>query len=474
MRCYSHLSFTSRARWALPFVLTMIVAHLAFVAQPARAQDGLCKGKDECKRADAVGRPMENGKYLARCAGRFPDFLVPRANIPKNYDGPSFSLAQDYPAEPPAGGDLPWADIDFKASDAEADKYLYALRDYAFEGMIEAGFVPAKNPKRAWYHVPLMNFHNGREFVHGLTKERPLSPGELGLKNEVENYAIGFYNDIGAYTIGQIWKETNNPDVLASKFKEGTMVFKILFSTARPEDFENPESYILEDAPQWMVAVGPQWMFGVGPEKLTPVRLLQMDVAVRDDRAEKTGWVFGTLAFDKDADDPVTWNRMRPVGLMWGDDPGYTPENQKAGDSLKESFISDEIPAYAKDHLGWAGRVNGPVDNPSSSCMSCHGTAQYPVSASMLPDSSCKSDDQKLHWFRNISPDTPFGGVDRKNCKPTEGPEKFLTLDFSLQVQVALQSLLDYNNVNTCSPALSAAKVAVGRGAPPLMPRIER
>jgi hypothetical protein len=36
-------------------------------------------------------------------------------------------------------------------------------------------------------------------------------------------------------------------------------------------------------------------------------------------------------------------------------------------------------------HLGWLGRLNGPVDNPQSACLSCHGTAQSPVVSPMVP-----------------------------------------------------------------------------------------
>ena len=44
--------------------------------------------------------------------------------------------------------------------------------------------------------------------------------------------------------------------------------------------------------------------------------------------------------------------------------------------AYRETLISGKAPGYARNHLGWLGRVNGPVDNPASSCLSCHGTAQ--------------------------------------------------------------------------------------------------
>jgi hypothetical protein len=440
---------------------------LGLVATADAADDLPCSEDATCYRSDQNGNRVEDGDYLAQCTGRFPDFMVPVANIPGDYLGPYFKLAQDFPAESATATDLPWADIDFKAGTEGANAYLYALRDYSYEGMIDVDFQPARNEVRRWYHVPLMNFRNGREMVHGLTKERPLGPGELGLVNKVDNYAVGFYNEIGARAIGAVFAETNKPDIAASQFPAGSMVFKILFTTAQPDDFEDPDNYLLKDAPEWRVAVG-------GGE-LTSVRLLQMDVAVRDDRVEETGWVFGTFAFDKDAKDPDQWNRMRPVGLAWGDDPGYTPADQQAGKPLTQGIVSDEIPAYAKGHLGWAGRVNGPVDNPRSSCMSCHGTAQYPIVADLLPSKSCATDEQKLQWFRNHDGQTPFGGIHPETCEPFDPEQPLASLDFSLQVQVALQNLLDYPRVNTCTPPETGSVIlSVDRGNLPEFPEIQR
>ncbi len=91
---------------------------------------------------------------------------------------------------------------------------------------------------------------------------------------------------------------------------------------------------------------------------------------MRDDRAGSTGWYFSTLAYDKSIVGTSPWLKMVPVGLMCGNDP--------AGPPLTMSWINPTAPAYAKAHVGVDGRLNGPVDNPASACMSCHGTAQAP------------------------------------------------------------------------------------------------
>jgi hypothetical protein len=179
--------------------------------------------------------------------------------------------------------------------------------------------------------MPLMNFGpRRREAIHGLTSERVVVGPELGVKDHVaiHNYAIGFYNAAGAYTIGQVWK-TASPDLSKSQFAQGAMSFKILFSDGTANDFQGPD--ILAGAPQWTIATA---------SGLTQVRLLQMDVAAADARSP-TGWVFGTFAFDSSAGDASPWRRLRPVGLSWGNDFGFAPADQQAGRKLTETPISD-------------------------------------------------------------------------------------------------------------------------------------
>lgn len=57
-------------------------------------------------------------------------------------------------------------------------------------------------------------------------------------------------------------------------------------------------------------------------------------------------------------------------------------------------------------HYGWAERLNGPVDNPVSSCLSGHSTARWPI-VSLTPPTNA-TDTQRLVWFRNIKAGEPF------------------------------------------------------------------
>lgn len=419
----------------------------------AFSADG-CAAGTRCLPVDTHGKPApEPAPFVAQCTGKFPDFITPSKYLKGPYKGPWFLLSQDYPVTAPAD-QYPWLKIGFD----KVDDYLYALENYAFEGMIDADFRPEANKKRPWFHMPLMNDGpNRREPVRGLTEERPIDGPELGVKTgtTIHNYAIGFYNAAGSTTIAKTWK-TSAPDISDVQFPEGTMAFKILFSAATANDFSSASSDPMTGAPEFKIMTA---------SGLITVRLLQMDVAATDKRSP-TGWVYGTFAFQKTATDPISWKRLRPVGMSWGNDPGYTPANEAANEPLKESGISPQIPLFAKKHLGWAGRPNGPVDNPASGCLSCHGTAEFPAAAPLGPFSSkCSTDALKSYWFRDFPGSQTFGAVDA-NCKPTPPAAPLKTLDFSLQMKVAVQSVLQFGAVNSCDPPAPAAMSAAVRANP--------
>ena len=81
--------------------------------------------------------------------------------------------------------------------------------------------------------------------------------------------------------------------------------------------------------------------------------------------------------------------------------------------------------------LGWNGRLNGPVDNPQSSCMSCHMTAEYPALSAMSPLFTAKpppvGSKDWMRWFQNEKCAVPFDA-------------KAKSSDFSLQLAISLQN----------------------------------
>ena len=118
--------------------------------------------------------------------------------------------------------------------------------------------------------------------------------------------------------------------------------------------------------------------------KPSSVRLIQMDIAARDERAP-IGWIFGTFMYDgtgvrvRTRDHPVgspliddqdqqyrsRWDGLIPVGLMWGNDPELTQEEFEKGKKPVESWINPDAD-YIRIKLGgtrpfwgWNGRLNG-------------------------------------------------------------------------------------------------------------------
>ncbi len=433
----SHAGNVMGRNWCLAAAVHIFAAVIFLHANSAYAASGCAPGS-RCLSVSAKGeRVSDPGPFTAQCSGKFPDFVTALTMLPTG--GPRFKLSQSYPSTFPPD-DAPWLSINFADGVNGANSFLYALRDYAFEGMIDADFRPELNRSRAWFHVPLMNFGPGaREPLRGLTSERQVTGPELGVKPGVtiHNYAIGFYNTAGAVTFGQVWK-TGFPNVSKAQFPQGVMTFKILFSDATADDFQGPD--ILAGAPEWTIATAAGTRI---------VRLMQMDVAAVDAQSPM-GWVFGTFAYDSSASDSSPWFRLRPVGLSWGNDFGFTPADQQAGKKLTETTISDKAPAYAKAHLGWAGRANGPVDNPISGCLSCHSTAQDPV-APITFDNACATDAQKMLWFRDLRGNQAFGAVDASCTPVSPTPAPLASLEFSLQLSVAVQNVHQFGVANPCA-----------------------
>jgi hypothetical protein len=422
-----------------------------------------CPTGAQCKRVDVNGRPLATGNYTAQCTGIFPDFID---RVDENHSGRRFRLRQDYPTKLPPNELLPWLAHDFKTA-AGADAYMMAVRAYIYEGMREADWWLEDNKLRNWYHVPWMTTgRHPREFLRGLTDERPLTGPELGIKPgvTVQNWAVGFYNSIGAFAIGRIWNDPNNPNPAAGQVPEGTVVAKVLFTAARPQDFSGADP--VAGAPTWRANIFNRQL--ASGKEILSVRLMQMDIAIRDKRAGVTGWVFGTFAYDATAKGADPWDRMMPVGLMWGNDPALSDSAYQQGSRARETIVSKLAPSYAVNHLGRSGRMNGPIDNPVSACMSCHATAQTEVVAPMTPMTSCK-DKQILHWFRNLPGTEAFGAVDRNTCEPVamDPARRPVALDYSLQFAVAIGNQRSGAQVNPCvsdvASVLKSASERVGR-----------
>jgi hypothetical protein len=148
-----------------------------------------------------------------------------------------------------------------------------------------------------------------------------------------------------------------------------------------------------------------------------------MDLAVRDKRADDTtGWIFATYAYDGSRGGAGWWERMVAVGIMWGNDPRLDQAAFNAGARVTESWINPDL--RTPQHLGFLGRLNGPVDNPRSSCLSCHMTAQVPVRSPMMPPNDSGF---PMRWFENMPAGNSFD-------------QRSIGTDYNLQISSGIQS----------------------------------
>lgn len=350
-----------------------------------------------------------------------------------HWSGPVFRLKQNYPATEPSPEAYPWKKYDFRSQWRE---YLESVLLYCLEGNVEVDWAVEKNRIRSWYHVPWLHWGlYGREFVHGLTMERHSRPEELARTQTsiFQNWAVSVYNAPGGYTIGRVWRDPDHPDPGAARFPEGSVSVKVLFTQATPDQVP-----YVKGSKEWQAFIYEGHVVNTNPlatRTIQTVRLLQIDVAVRDSRADATtGWVFGAFVYDGDAPGRTPWERMVPVGLMWGNDPDVTMAMIRNGAKLEETRINTSR-GVPFQHLGWGGRLSGPVDNPISSCLSCHSTAQWKAVASFSPPRSVVPDSpQWMQWFRNLKPMDPF----------TPGEQ---SLDYSLQLASGFRNFHEWQSM---------------------------
>lgn len=382
---------------------------------------------------------------VAPCPAETKPFPSYNTDFPPNerWCDKVFQLSQNYAEASSLPDAQPWKQIVLRREDFK-DKwkeYLFAVLKYAYEGNIEKDWVVQENKSRKWFHAPWMHSGTtGREFMHGLTMERSSCISELTEGKPcsddnvpIQNWAVSVYNEPGGSYIRKIWQEMYNAKLDPSKpnlkpnpakfpaegFPEGTVAIKLLFTQA---DLSYLKNSIVWRADIYRSKAPPQVM-----------RLLQIDVSVRDNNSP-TGWVFGTFIYN-DAASPLPYNaelaldkrgwlKVKPVGLMYGNNP-------------EENFLNEQSEIGVPQHFGCNNRLNGPVDNYRSSCISCHATAEaaqdfkyikYPFAMNCTP----KTD---AFWFRNINPRSKK--IEEKTLSAPD--KKTFSLDYSLQLRKGLE-----------------------------------
>jgi hypothetical protein len=320
----------------------------------------------------------------------------------------------------------------------------------------------AANTVRHWYHAPWLDSGSkGREFIHGLTKERPSRPTELGTTqtSQHDNWAVGFYNPLGGYVIGRVWKIESKPDPRKAIFLEGTVSCKLIF-TATPVT----QAPFLDGSLTWQADVHRANNASPRPE----VKLLQIDVAIKDSRAAPTGWVFGTFEYSKSASTSTKWwEHLVPVGLMWGNDVMNVIAQQPSQEQWINSTRDPEL------HLGYRGLLNGPIDNPNASCMGCHGAAQL---ARKKPASPTLPRFTRTIPSANATPAALHSHFDNIPTATALSPD-YVSLDYSLQLQSGIANALAAGQAQLPAGVLASLVVHGAAVAPKNMssvPKIER
>lgn len=328
-----------------------------------------------------------------------------------------------------ATSDFPW-----KAIDPTQDpvRYLDALLQYGRKDNEIADWRIEENTRSNWCHAPW--FQDARERLRGMTLERGSRPFELHARQDrfAANWAVGFYNDVACRDIGRMWADPAFPKTKDFTFAEGSYAIKLLFTSAEPDQVP-----YLNGSKEWEAAINEDG-------GIVRMRLLQVDVAVKDVRPNlSAGWVFGTFIYDAYAPGTNPFDRLVPVGLIWGNDPDLTAfQYEQRGKTAREGWVNPEVASkffhLPRHNLGLFGRLDGPVDNPKASCLACHGQAldwgrglirgskEEKLALKLLPLPPLDPYDDKavMHYFRNLG-----------SAPAVEGTQ---ALDYSLQLSKGL------------------------------------
>jgi hypothetical protein len=329
------------------------------------------------------GAAQPNNELETVACDRFPveASSAHRTGIPK------LRWRTDFPAavEPKVHA---WEGIDFRT---EWQSYMAAvLAEVQAAGLkIQSNDLVMDNAAE-WWIAPWMDYGPfGREARLGLTKERGPDEGDLSPTSPrgAQVWAIGFYNREGAKGLHDVFLDPCNPSRPATgwTFPAKTVSFKLLFI-----DTSAVQVPYLQGAPTVTAYIDPPGTASadasIGDRELRVLKLLQLDVAIRDPRAP-LGWVFGTFVWQNNQSG--LYGDLTPVGLMWGNDPAASANTFAGFAELPSTRLNQELagiiwqgdePWPQRPWPGFQGRLNGPADNLRSSCMSCHALAQWPRS----------------------------------------------------------------------------------------------
>ncbi|WP_460552994.1 hypothetical protein [Ferruginibacter profundus] len=415
------------------FLLSTVLVMLIVVAVIAYS----CNGNDKAAEGEKKAGPLA---MAATPNGAFQNY---RDSAPsqQQYSGPLFVLSHDYPTTPKTVVNPGWQQAlkGQPISEANVFTYMDALKNYVAPNVLPF-FNDNKNwtaAKYGWFQEPWMG--SQREAILGTYLGNGNQANSFKtLKQDEAGYALVLYDSTAAYTVGQIWGSTGQKINLvndAAQFKEGSVIVKFAFSNVNYPDWP-----VMKDAATFSIydTIGTIRNFPTDTVyKVRTVSFFQMDVIVKDGKtAPKTGWVYSTFVYDMNVKGSL-WDKMVPLGAMWGNDPDVISPIAPPYPKLAETVINPKAPEYSRETLGWGGRLSGPNDGAVaqqavdintgkkydklalSSCMSCHLPSQYAFNSFLLPAPFPKQTDTAFFvftpgsakwnlWFRDNYGTVPF------------------------------------------------------------------
>lgn len=313
-------------------------------------------------------------------------------------------------------GKEPWLDKKLNVTNKNnSEKIAKILQRYVYEGWFDNDKTEDKsnyelqfreNKQRTWCHTPWLNTtEKGREAIHGLTKEFPISttsvytiPKEIEKNKTAVTWGLAFFNRPVCNSYATFFHQNGMIDQLKQtdpKFNsgDGSVSFKLLFNTMDEWRINMVGQWTNDklEAYNWWAHVSNANQDSQNPSKANSQRNIrniahvQMDIGLKDSRLAGTKkalqhWVMTTYYFDpnytneylSDMKIPEPLKHMRPVGLQYGLDAGESHIFEGANNNHRpgEKFGGNgtELP-YEKT------RLNGPVDNIEGSCLGCHAAA---------------------------------------------------------------------------------------------------
>lgn len=363
---------------------------------------------------------------------------------------------------------------------ANAAGYMAAVKQFLAADMSGLVNDPLKwTPTKAgWYDMPWLaqgskladgrtDPNSGREALMGSFTGQILEPAtfpSLPPAVKFQNHAVIYYNDVAASMLGRLWKDLYQPDLSDPQFPPGSIAVKVEAVTLTPAQWPAVVGSTLYWVYRPTVAVIENPGITYKTPKVVPVYFSQLAVAIKDPVASpQTGWVYLGFAYDAKAPGATVWDKAVAVGAMWGNDPQFanTPSGQNPNGPLFQTWVNPQAPAFARDTLGFGGRLAGPMDVatrhnvltpsgkrypslPASSCLSCHSSAQFPFTENLYPSPNkiFPEDGQPFLLYDPGSPEWARWFQNRPGTQPLSGPLRkgIVALDYDLLLTFALGS----------------------------------